>query len=210
MGSGGIGGYLGARLARAGEGVIFIARGAHLKAMQQHGLRLDSPLGNVEVHHVRATETPADVGFVDIVIFAVKLYDSESAAAAIVPLVGPGTRVVTLQNGIDSVDVLARFIPRLQVVAGATYISAHLERPGLIVHAGSVTKVTVGGSNDATIEALQGACVKAGGIDMERVEDMAQVLWVKFVTISAFSGGTSLMRAGIGPILADPESRTFN
>ena len=101
MGSGGIGGYLGARLAQAGEDVIFIARGSHLEAMQQNGLRVESRSAKSSCRHVSATERPADVGVVDIAVFAVKAYDTESAAAAIVPLIGPATRVVTLQNGVD-------------------------------------------------------------------------------------------------------------
>ncbi|TIS85522.1 2-dehydropantoate 2-reductase [Mesorhizobium sp.] len=121
MGAGGVGGYLGVRLAQAGEDVTFVARGAHLEAMRRQGLQLESPLGNISLRKVTATETPADIGFVDIVVFAVKLYDAEKAAAAIVPLVGPETRVLTLQNGIDSVDTLARFVPRSQVVGGATH-----------------------------------------------------------------------------------------
>jgi 2-dehydropantoate 2-reductase len=118
MGSGGIGGYLGARLAQAGEDVTFIARGSHLAAMQKQGLCMESPLGEIKLPHVSATDTPSEVGFVDVVIFAVKLYDSESAAAAIIPLVGPNTRVVTLQNGIDSADMLAKYVPRPQIVPG--------------------------------------------------------------------------------------------
>ena len=211
MGSGGIGGYIGARLAQAGEDITFIARGAHLEAMQRHGLQLESPLGNISLNPVRVTDAPADIGFVDIVVFAVKLYDMEGAAAAIVPLVGPGTRVVTFQNGIDSVDTLARFVPRAQVVGGAAYVSAHLARPGMVVHAGGVARprFTLGGRNDAMIEAFRDACIRAGGIDLQTVEDIDQVLWIKFVMLCAFSGGTSLMRAAIGPILADPEARIF-
>jgi 2-dehydropantoate 2-reductase len=209
MGSGGIGGYLGARLAQGGEDVAFIARGAHLEAMRRSGLRLRSELGDLALPSVRATETPADIGLVDIVIFAVKLYDTEGAALAIVPLVGPATRVVTLQNGIDSVDTLARFAPRSQIVGGATYMSARLEEPGLIVHAGKNTRVVAGASDDAMIERLRSACAHAGGIDLETVEDIEQVLWNKFVTVSAFSGATGLMRASIGPILGDPEPRIF-
>jgi 2-dehydropantoate 2-reductase len=209
MGSGGIGGYLGARLAQGGEDVVFIARGAHLEAMRRSGLRLKSQLGDIVLPRLRATETPAEVGSVDIVIFAVKLYDTESAAAAMVPLVGPATRVVTLQNGIDSLDTLARFVPRSQIVGGATYMSARLEEPGLVVHAGNITQVVVGGPNDMMIEKWRGACLNAGGIDLETVEDIEQVLWNKFVTVSAFSGATSLMRAGAGPILGDPQSRMF-
>src|SRR5689334_4190414 len=121
MGSGGIGGYIGARLAQSGEDVTFIARGAHLEALRQHGLRLRSPLGDLDLHHVKAADSPSGVGIADIVLFTVKLYDSETAARVILPMVGPHTRVVTLQNGIDSLDTLARFVPRSQVVAGVTY-----------------------------------------------------------------------------------------
>lgn len=122
MGSGGIGGYLGARLACSGEDVSFIARGAHLQAMRERGLRLLSPLGNVELARVHATSDPSEAGKVDLVVFAVKLYDSDSAAAAIIPMLGAQTRVLTLQNGIDSVDLLSRAVPREQVVGGATYV----------------------------------------------------------------------------------------
>jgi 2-dehydropantoate 2-reductase len=209
MGSGGIGGYLGARLAQGGEDVVFIARGAHLEAMRRSGLRLKSQLGDIALGRVTATDTPSEIGAVDLVIFAVKLYDTESAAAAMVPLVGPATRVVTLQNGIDSVDALARFAPRSQIVGGATYMSARMEAPGVTVHAGNNTQVVVGGPNDTKIEMWRGACLKAGGVDVGAVEDIEQVLWNKFVTVSAFSGATSLMRASVGPILGDPQSRMF-
>ena len=209
MGSGGIGGYLGARLVQIGEDITFIARGSHLAAMRAKGLCLDSPLGRIELSHVSATDTPSDVGLVDLVIFAVKLYDSESAAAAIMPLVGAQTRVMTLQNGIDSVATLAKHVPRAQIVPGATYISAAIGSPGVIVHAGGNTQLLLGGRNDPVIEAFASACSRAGGIDIEIVEDIEQVLWVKFITVSAFSGATSLMRCGIGPIFANPESRVF-
>ena len=208
MGSGGIGGYIGARLAQVSEDVTFIARGGHLAAMQEQGLYVQSPLGEIKLSHVSVTDTPSEIGFVDIVIFAVKLYDSEAAAAAIVPLISPKTRVVTLQNGIDSVATLAKYVPREQLMPGATYISASVERPGVIVHAGN-TQVILGGRNDTMIEAFGSACSRAGGIDIQIVDDIEQVLWVKFITISAFSGATSLMRCGIGRIFADPESQTF-
>jgi 2-dehydropantoate 2-reductase len=209
MGSGGIGGYLGARLAQAGEDVAFIARGAHLEAMQAQGLQLESPLGNINLPKVDALEGTGGIGFVDIVIFAVKLYDTEKAAAAIVPLVGPATRVVTLQNGIDSFDMLARFVPRSQIVGGATYISAYLKQPGVIVHAGGSTRTCLGQGNHPVMEAFGQACMRAGGIGLEMVDDIDHVLWNKFVAISAFSGATSLMRSGIGRIFANAESRIF-
>jgi 2-dehydropantoate 2-reductase len=172
MGSGGIGGYFGARLAAAGEDVAFIARGTHLDKLRQNGLRLQSPLGDLHLRNVRATERPADIAAVDIVIFAVKLFDSEEAAAAIVTLVGSETRVVTLQNGIDSVETLPRFVPRSQVVGGTAYISVHLAQPGVIVHAGGVAQppLTLAGRGDSKIEAFREACVRAGGMDVQTVD----------------------------------------
>ncbi|MCZ4092341.1 ketopantoate reductase family protein [Sinorhizobium psoraleae] len=209
MGSGGIGGYIGLRLAKAGEDVTFIARGEHLYAMRSNGLRLESPLGDVSLPGVTATDDPAEVGTVDLVIFAVKLYDSEEAAAAILPMVGPKTTVLTLQNGVDGVDLLARSVPRSQVVAGAIYISTYLEAPGLIKQTSGMTQMTVGGRNDPAIAAFRDACALAEGISLQAVDDVDPVLWMKFVTLAAFSGGTSLMRSGIGAIIADPEGRIF-
>ncbi|TPJ36045.1 2-dehydropantoate 2-reductase [Mesorhizobium sp. B2-6-5] len=209
VGSGAIGGYVGARLAEAGEHVTFIARGANLDAMSQQGVRLASPIGNLTLRDVKATRRPADVGIVDVVVFAVKLYDLENAAVAAVPLVGTQTRVLTLQNGIDSIDMLANFVPRSQIAGGAAYISVHLESPGVIAHCGRVARFEVGGRGDEMIERLRGACDRAVGIDLRTVDDIERVLWTKFVTLSAFSGATSLTRAGIGPILADPEARMF-
>lgn len=145
MGSGGIGGYIGARLAEAGEDVTFIARGNHLAAMREKGLNVESPLGEIILPHVNATDTPSEVGFVDVVVFAVKLYDSEAAAAALVPLVGSATRVITLQNGIDSVATIAKYVPRPQIVPGATYLSASIKRPGVILHAHGNSKTILGG-----------------------------------------------------------------
>lgn len=209
MGSGGIGGYLGARLACSGEDVSFIARGAHLHVMRERGLRLLSPLGNVELARVHATSDPGEAGKVDLVIFAVKLYDSDSAAVAIIPMVGPQTRVLTLQNGIDSVDMLSRVLPPQQVVGGATYISSFLEEPGVIRQASQMTQVLAGGSNDPVIAEFRSICSRADGIALTVVDDIEPVLWEKFVRLAAFSGGTSLMRLGIGKIMADQESRKF-
>ena len=107
MGSGGVGGYFGGRLAASGEDVTFIARGAHLDAIRQRGLVITSALGDPAIRPAKATDDPAEIGPVDLVIFTVKLYDSEHAADAIRPMAGPGTGVVTFQNGVDSTDVLA-------------------------------------------------------------------------------------------------------
>jgi 2-dehydropantoate 2-reductase len=209
MGSGGIGGYVGARLIEAGEDVAFIARGAHLQALQRNGLRVASPVGDVDLPRVEATGDPRTIGRADIVIFAVKLYDSQQAAQAIVPMVGPGTRVITLQNGIDSVNTLSCYVPKEQVVGGTIYVSAYLGEPGVVVHAGGHSDMIVGGVGDASIEALRDVGERTRGLDVRVVADIDKALWTKFVTLSTFSGATSLLRSGIGAILADREARTF-
>jgi 2-dehydropantoate 2-reductase len=144
-----------------------------------------------------------------VVIFAVKLYDSETAASEMVPLVGPETKVVTLQNGIDSVATLAKYVPFPQIVPGATYLSASIKHPGLIMHAHGNSQTLLGGLNDPVVEALRDAGARVMGLDIQIVDDIDHVLWAKFITVSAFSGATSLMRCGIGPIFADPQSRVF-
>lgn len=207
MGAGGIGGYIGARLAQAGGDVSFIARGAHLAAMLRAGLRIQSDLGSFVLTPVSASEAAVDIGPVDLVIFAVKLYDSEDAAASIAPLIADNTRVVTLQNGIDSVDILGRHVQGERVIGGATYLSGFINKPGEVIHSGGLPQILVGGQHDPVIEELQELCDRAIGLELKPVADIDEVLWEKFVTLAAFSGGTSLMRSGIGPILADPEAR---
>lgn len=209
IGAGGIGGYVGALLAAAGEDVAFVARGAHLDAMRRDGLRLESPTGDLHLPGVMATDDPAEIGPVDLVLFTVKLYDSEAAAAALAPLVGPHTRVVTLQNGIDSLDILSRFVPPEQLIGGSIYVTAVIARPGVISVPGGARRLLVGNAADPVIEALQAACERAVGIEMEAVAEITPMLWEKFVMLCAFAGATALMRAGIGAILVDPEARTF-
>ncbi|MBP2235298.1 2-dehydropantoate 2-reductase [Sinorhizobium kostiense] len=155
------------------------------------------------------TSEPREVGTVDLVVFAVKLYDSDSAAAAILPMVGPQTRVLTLQNGIDGIDMLSQAVPREQVVGGATYLSSFVEEPGVIRQASQMTQVLTGGSNDPVIAEFGTVCSRADGIALTVVDDIEPILWQKFVRLAAFSGGTSLMRLGIGQIMADQESRIF-
>jgi 2-dehydropantoate 2-reductase len=209
MGSGGIGGYLGARLSTAGEDVAFIARGAHLAAMRSHGLQVESPFGDVHLPTVTATDDPTEIGPVDLILFTVKLYDSEPAAASLAPLIGPSSRIITLQNGVDSIEILSRFISPDKLVGGAIYLSAFISRPGLISNPGGARRVLVGGAGDPVVEALKTACDGAVGIDCKIVSDIWPELWDKFVTLCAFSGATALMRSGIGDILADEEARTF-
>ena len=195
MGAGGIGGYLGGWLAAVREDVAFVARGAHLEALRCDGLRIASPFGDLHLPDVTATDDPTAIGPVDLVLFTVKLYDSETAAAALVPLVGPHTRVLTLQNGIDSLDILARHVPSGQLIGGSIYVAASIAQPGVISVPGGSRRLVVGQASDPVIQTLRKACERGVGIELETVEEVAPVLWEKFVILCAFAGATSLMRA---------------
>jgi hypothetical protein len=130
MGAGAIGGYLGARLSAADEDVTLVARGAHLEAIRRDGIRIESPHGNLHVAKIAVTDDPATIGPVDVVLFTVKLWDTEAAARALAPLMGAQTRVISLQNGIDSVDLIAGSVPREPIAAGVIYLSAGIAARG--------------------------------------------------------------------------------
>ena len=205
FGSGGVGGYFGGRLAAAGTDVVFIARGAHLKAMRDTGLRIESPRGDLHVSTVNATDDPGRLGPVDLVLFAVKLYDTESALPMLKTLVGDGTLVVPLQNGVDSVEILQRAVGPQHVVGGTTYVSAVIAEPGLIRHTamGTLIMGTLDGARSARLEQFSEAC-RAAGFE-GRVSDHILVdIWSKFARLSAFSGMTTVTRCSLGPIRDDP------
>jgi 2-dehydropantoate 2-reductase len=210
MGAGSLGAYIGARLAAAGEDVVFIARGPHLAAMRESGLRLESSYGDLHLPKVTATDVPAQIGPVDLVLFTVKLWDTEAAAAALTPLIMTGTRVITLQNGINSVDLIARHVPRASLVAGVTYIPATLIAPGVIRNPGGSKRIVIDSAGgNATVAAFGASSARAIGLDTEITDAIGPILWEKFIRMSANAAATSLMRSAIGPILANPESRAF-
>src|SRR5437773_8604132 len=132
VGAGGVGGYFGARLAAAGSDVAFVARGRHLEGMRARGLRLESPKGNLHVHKVQATDDPTTIGPVDAVLFTVKLYDAESAASTLTPLVGSDTIVVPFQNGVDAVEMLTRAVGRPHVGGGVAYVASVIAELGVV------------------------------------------------------------------------------
>lgn len=211
MAAGAVGGYFGGRLAAAGHDVSFIARGAHLDAIRANGLIVDSTLGNLHLKTVTATSDPKEVGPVDIVLFAVKLWDTETAAAAARPLVGPQTRVITLQNGVDSVERLAPILGEEQVVGGTTYMSTVIAGPGIIRHTSPFAQMKCGrvdGRADARLETFVGAA-KAAGIDIALSDNINVDRWKKFVFLVGFSGATGAMRMPLGPIRADADTRAF-
>jgi 2-dehydropantoate 2-reductase len=209
VGTGGVGGYFGARLAQAGEDVHFIARGKHLEAMRSEGLRVESPLGNVLIRPVRVTADPISIGTADVVLVAVKLWDTEAAARALRPLVGANTAVISLQNGVDKDEVLRRFIEPQNVVGGLCYIAASIGGPGLIQHAGKMARIKFGefdGARTPRVEAFLKA-LHAAEVTAELSDDIGREIWEKFVFLIGLSATTALMRSSIGPIRSDPDTR---
>jgi 2-dehydropantoate 2-reductase len=211
MAAGGVGGYFGARLAEAGNDVLFIARGSHLQSMRENGLNIVSPLGDVYLAEPNVTDDPCEIGPVDAILFAVKLWDTEEAGKLIRPLVGPDTRVVTVQNGIDSVERLRPILGEETVVGGLAYISALISAPGVITHTGNFARIVCGRS-DGKADAKLSAFVKAAKeakINIGLSDDIDREIWEKFAFLVAFSGATASMRMPLGPIVKDPDTRKF-
>ena len=211
MGSGGVGGYFGARLAQGGCDVAFIARGAHLAAMREHGLKVESGLGDIHLPKVRVTDDPGTLEPVDLVLFSVKLWDTETAARSIATLFGPHTGIVSFQNGVQKDDLLRRVCGDPAVMGGVAYIATRIGRPGVIEHTGTMQRLVFGeydGRRSARAEALLEAC-KRGGIDAELSGDIRREIWEKFVFLVGLSATTATMRLPIGPIRANTQTRAF-
>jgi 2-dehydropantoate 2-reductase len=211
MAAGAVGGYFGARLATAGHDVSFFARGAHCDAIRRNGLKVESVLGNLHLNDVQVTDDPAGVGQVDIVLFAVKLWDTEKAAESLRPLMGPKTRVITLQNGIDSVERLQPILGPDHVVGGIAYIATVIEAPGVISHTSMFAAIRCGrvdGKPDAELSAFADAAKKAG-IDIAVSDAIEVERWKKFVFLVGMSAVTAATRMPIGPIMADPDTRAL-
>lgn len=210
MGSGGVGAYVGSRLQAAGENVSFIARGAHLEAMRRDGLRIESPAHPLHLSFVKATENPSDIGPVDLIIFAVKLWDTEAAARSLGPMIGEQTRILTLQNGIDSISMIAPHVADAQVRGGVIYVSAVIDRPGVIRSPGGLHMIVADAANgDPVMAELFAACARATALDAKPTDDIDIVIWEKFIALTALSGSTSLLRASMGQILGHAETRIF-
>jgi 2-dehydropantoate 2-reductase len=206
VGSGGVGGYFGGRLAAAGADVAFLARGPHLAALQSSGLRIESPMGALHVPSVTATDDPSTIGPVDVVFFAVKLYDTEGALALLPPLIGPDTVVVPFQNGVDSVDVLTRAVGRPHVAGGTAYVAAVITEPGVIRHTAMDTIVfgELDGSRSPRLEQLLASCAPAG-FHATLSDHIQTDIWAKFVRLSTFSGMTAVTRSPVGIIREDAD-----
>src|SRR6185437_10447578 len=211
MAAGAVGGYFGARLAADGHDVFFIARGAHLDAIKKNGLKIDSVLGDLHLRRPNVTNDPATVGPVDIVLFAVKLWDTEKAAELTKPLVGPNTRVITVQNGVDAVERMAPILGREQVVGGVAYIATVIEQAGVIKNISQFATLHFGWP-DKRPDPVLDAFVKAGKAaqcDIDLSKDIEVERWEKLIFLTAMAGATASRRSSIGPIIATAEGRAF-
>jgi 2-dehydropantoate 2-reductase len=210
MGSGGVGGYFGGRLAHAGEDVTCIARGAHLEAIQKNGLQVNSVAGDFHVRP-KATHDPAAVGPADLILFCVKAYDTEAAASQTRPMVGPQTTVLCLLNGVDNEDKLGAILGEDHVLAGVVHILSTISAPGVISQTAGPRTLKLGerdGRITARAERIFGV-LKGAGIQAELSTQIQVDLWEKFVFICAQGGTTALGRLAVGEILACPETTAF-
>jgi 2-dehydropantoate 2-reductase len=207
MGTGAIGGYVGARLAAAGARVSFVARGRHLAAIREAGLRVQSPLGDLHVHPASATDDPAQVGEVDVVLLGTKLFDLETAVPAMAPMVGGETAVVCLQNGVDAPDVVARRYGPARVVGAVVVINGEIAAPGVIRH-NAMNRLTVGELDGRASErvARLAALASRAGIDTAVSPDIRLEIWRKLLLLAPMGALSAMTRLPLGRIREQPET----
>jgi 2-dehydropantoate 2-reductase len=205
MGSGALGCYIGGRLIAADRDVSFIARGRQLEALSRRGLRIESPLGNLAVPTLSVSSDPAEIGPVDLVIFLVKLYDTDTAAHALAPLLGPRTAIVSFQNGIDGWSRIGAIAGHNRVIGGVARLPAALLEPG-VVRNGGIAKLDLGELEGTLSERCKEIehVLKVPGLQAQAVADITTRIWEKFVLLSAMSGVTALTRLPMGAVLSDP------
>jgi len=211
MGTGGVGGYYGGLLAQQGNDVTFIARGAHLKAIQANGLQIKSIFGDFTVNPAKATDNPAEVDPVELIIFCTKTYSMDEAVQEIRPAVGSQTSVLCLQNGIDAADRIGKIVGLEHVIGGATWLSSAVEAPGIIKQVSQFRRIVFGeldGSQSGRIQNIH-EVLKNTGITVEVSENILKILWTKFVFISAASSLGSLTRLPMGDYRSIPETRAM-
>lgn len=209
MGSGGMGGFLGIKLAASGHDVTFIARGKHLAAIKSQGIKLLSRAGDMHIHPATACENTKDAGMFDLILFCVKLYDTEQAARACLPMIGDRTFILTLQNGVESVDIISTVVGPGKTVGGSIYVSANILSPGVIKHSGGIDTIRFAEVNNqpsARTEILERIFNDAGLMGI-REENLQKMLWTKFVLLCANAGLGSLTDSGAAAMCSDPDTR---
>jgi 2-dehydropantoate 2-reductase len=211
MGAGGIGSYLGALLAASGNDVVLICRGAHLAAIRARGLKLIRPAGELTVEPISATDDPATVAPVDVVIQAVKMYDLASSTRQMLPMVGPQTIVVPIQNGVSAPEEIGAIVGSQRVIGGLVFINCIVAAPG-VAHSKSSVNAFIFGELDGAITqrvmALRETCV-AAGIDARASDAIRAEQWRKFLPVAGLSALGCLSRQPIGPIRSEPRLRAL-
>jgi len=211
MAAGAVGGYFGGRLAAAGHDVAFIARGAHRDAIRRDGLKLESMLGDLHLKDVNVTDDSKQIGPVDVVLFAVKLWDTETAGEQTRALVASNTRVITLQNGVDSVERLVPILGDEATIGGTTYVVATIATPGVIRQTGTSARIRCGRPDRRPDPVLAGYVeqIRAANIDITLTDHIVLDIWKKFVLLSGTSGVTASTRQPLGVIRDDEDMRAF-
>jgi len=211
MATGGVGGFIGAVLAKNGNAVTFIARGAHLDAIRANGLTVTTIKGDFSVKPAHATDNPGEVGIVDWILFAVKTFDTENAAHAIRPMVGTNTTVVTFQNGVDSFDLLARIIGAEHILPAPIQVESTITAPGVIAQTSNFRTVVVGEMNRALTPRVEWLVdqLKQGGVDASASDQMPTPLWAKLLFLASFSGITTLARTEGSILFKQPDAQSL-
>ena len=210
MATGGVGGVFGAKLAQAGENVTFIARGTHLEAIQNNGLTIAGDDGNQMLENIQINDDPEAIGLVDVVMFAVKLWDTKSAAEFCKPMIGPNTVLIPFQNGVVSTETISKIIGEAHTGRGLSRVSASIESPGVIRQVGSFASLAFAeadGARSPRMEDFLTACKRAG-IEAEIPKDIFRALWQKYVLLVAVSGMTTAGRLPMRTLIAEPEGLT--
>jgi 2-dehydropantoate 2-reductase len=214
VGAGGVGGFFGGKLAARSHDVWFVARGKHLAAMRANGLCVNSSEGQFTVPPGKMTDNPAEIGPVDVALFCVKSYDTDSAAQGLAPVLTARTIVISLQNGVDNEGQIQKIIPVGTVYGGAAYIYSTITAPGVITETGGPKKIVFGpmpGANDGTRETAKKILdiLTEAGIKAELTDDVSSALWSKFIIITSIGGLTALTRLTVGEIVAVDETRAL-
>ena len=211
MGTGGVGAYYGGLLAQQGNDVTFIARGAHLEAIRTKGLQVKSIFGDFTVHPAKASDKPAEIGPVDLILFCTKTYNTDEAAQAIQSAIRPQTAVLSLQNGVDATDRIGKIVGLEHVIGGATWLSSAVEAPGVIKQVSQFRRIVFGELDGVRSERIQSIydVLKNIGVTVEVSENILKILWTKFVFISSASSFGSLTRLPMGEYRSIPETRAM-
>lgn len=202
MGAGAVGGFFGAKLAAAGHELVFISRGQHLEEMRRSGLKIDSPNGNLHISNALFTDDPGAFGTVDLVLFCVKSYDTDTTAKALGPMLSNATSILSLQNGVDNPEKIARLWGAQRTLAGVVYIGAQIASPGVVLHSagGKIVFGQSGGNNTAAADGIE-RTLSAAGINCAINENIETVQWTKLLWNAPFCAISSLARANMKEIL---------